>query len=108
MSQLQQFLAVYSDFFENDARHNLWIRSASGEGLLVYDRHNVIYAYGPLERFVATLTSAGLAESKDTRLHFRSQHAHHYHADFDSYEDRILHQEEWSLTPLQPGDENPD
>ena len=108
MPQLQQFIAVYSDFFENDARHNLWIRSVSGDGLLVYDRHNVIYAYGPIEHFVAALTSAGLTESKDTRLHFHSPHVHHYHADFDAYEDRILHQEEWSLTPLLPGDENPD
>jgi hypothetical protein len=104
LSQLQQFLSGYSEFLEKDARHNLWVRS--DEGMLVYDRHNVIYAYGPLERFVAVLQSAGLTESNEVR--FPSPHAHYYHPDFDSDEKRILHDEEWTISPLRPGDENPD
>jgi hypothetical protein len=104
LSQLQQFLSDYFEFLEKDARHNLWLRS--DEGMLVYDRHNVIYAYGPLERFVAVLESAGLTESNEVR--FPSPHAHHYHADFDSDENRILHNEDWTISPLRPGDENPD
>ncbi len=104
LPQLLQFFSEYSEFFEKDARHNLWVRS--DEGILVYDRHNVIYAYGPLERFVATLESAGLTESDEVR--FPSPHAHHYHPDFDSDEQRILHNEEWTISPLRPGDENPD
>lgn len=71
--QLVQFLSEYSEFLEKDARHNLWVRSASDEGMLVYDRHNVIYAYGPLERFVAVLESVGLTESSEVR--FPSPHA---------------------------------
>jgi hypothetical protein len=103
-TQLQQFLSEYSEFLEKDARHNLWIRS--DDGMLVYDRHNVIYAYGPLEQFVAVLDLAGLTESNEVR--FPSPHAHHYHPDFDSDERRILHDEEWTISPLRPGDENPD
>jgi hypothetical protein len=100
LSQLQQFLSDYSDFLEKDARHNLWIRS--DEGTLVYDRHNVIYAYGPLERFVAILDSAGLTESNEVR--YPSPHAHHYHAEFDPDETRILDSEDWTISPLRSGD----
>jgi hypothetical protein len=74
--------------------------------MLVYDRHNVIYAYGPLDRFIAVLNSAGLTESK--QVHFPSPHAHHYHPEFDADEKRILRTEEWTISPLRPGDENPD
>jgi len=104
LPQLQHFLSDYSEFLEKDARHNLWVRS--DEGLLVYDRHNVIYAYGPLERFVAVLESAGLTESNEVR--FPSPHAHHYDPKFDADEKRILHNEDWTISPLRPGDENPD
>jgi hypothetical protein len=103
--QLEKFLDDHSDFFDNDARHNLWIHSASGDGLLVYDRHNVIYAYGPLEQFIAALTSNGLNESKE--ICFPSPHVHHYHAEFDSESQRILQQETWIMSPLRPTDENP-
>jgi hypothetical protein len=41
--ELDRFLHRYQDFLEGDARHNLWIRS-SDDGMLVFDRHNIIYA----------------------------------------------------------------
>lgn len=104
--QLRQFLSNYSNFLEQDARHNLWIRSDSGDGMLVYDRHNVIYAYGPLERFIAALKSEGLTESKEVR--FPDPHAHHYHVEFDVEERAILKNEEWTVSPLCAGDENPE
>ncbi len=102
--QLQEFLTSHSSFFEQDARHDLWIRSESRDGLLVYDRHNVIYAYGPLDRFIPALTSNGLVESEEVR--FPSPHTHHYHAEFDIEEKRLLQSEQWIVSPLQTGDEN--
>jgi hypothetical protein len=104
--QLQEFLASYSDFFEHDARHNLWIRSQFDDGLLVYDRHNLIYAYGPLERFIEELTSSGLSESEDVFM--RLPHVHHYHEALDSDAKRLHTKESWIISPLRPGDENPD
>jgi hypothetical protein len=105
-AQLQQFFLSYSDFLEHDARQNLWIRPVSGEGLIVYDRHNVIYAYGPLEQFVTILHLNGLKESNKVR--FPSPHIHCYHDEFDPDAKRILQEEEWNLSPLRAGDENPD
>jgi hypothetical protein len=104
--QLKEFLTSYSEFFEQDARQNLWIRPTSDSGLLVYDRHNLIYAYGPLERFVEALTSSGLFESEDIRL--PSPHAHNYHEEFDSHAKRLLMEGSWLTSSLRPGDENPD
>jgi hypothetical protein len=104
-AQLEKFLDDHSDSLDNDARHNLWIRSASGDGLLVYDRHNVIYAYGPSEQLIAALTSNGLNESKEICL--PSPHVHHYHPQFDPDEKLILQQESWITSPLRPADENP-
>ena len=108
LDQLQQFLHEYSDFFENDARHNLWIRPVSGEGLLVYDRHNIIYAYGPIDKFIMRLETIGLAETKDQFLHYALPHVHHYHPEFDICQDRLLSEEKWIASPLRPGDENPE
>jgi hypothetical protein len=108
LDQLHQFLHEYSDFFENDARHNLWIRSVSGEGLLVYDRHNIIYAYGPRDKFITVLGTKGLTETRDQFLHYASPHVHHYHPEFDVYQDRLLSEIKWIASPLRPGDENPE
>jgi hypothetical protein len=102
--QLKEFLTSYRDFLEQDARQNLWIRPTSGNGLLVYDRHNLIYAYGPLERFIEALTSSGLSESTD--VHVPAPHSHHYHGDFDSDAKRLLTEGSWVKSPLRPGDEN--
>jgi hypothetical protein len=102
--QLNEFLTSYGEFFVQDARQNLWIRSTSGSGLLVYDRHNVIYAYGPLLQFIAVLTSVGLTESDTVPMPF--PHAHNYHKEFDSQARRLLSEEAWIMSPLQAGDEN--
>jgi hypothetical protein len=105
LEQVERFLDDHAASLENDARHNLWIRSASDNGLLVYDRHNVIYAYGPLEQFITALASKGLTESEEIR--FPSPHAHQYHPEFDLDQQRILQQEMWIMSPLRSGDENP-
>jgi hypothetical protein len=106
LPQLRQFLTTYADFLEKDARHNLWIRPELGDGLLVYDRHNVIYAYDPLDKLVSKLISSGLTEADEVR--YPSPHVHHYNSEFDSDQARILKEEQWTISPLRPGDENPE
>jgi len=104
-AQLKEFLVSFRLFLEGDGRHNLWIHSLAQGSTLVYDRHNVIYAYGPLEMFAATLVRQGLAEQSDVR--FPDPHAHHYIAEFDSEENRLLHYLPWKTSPLRTGDTNP-
>jgi len=103
LDQLQSFLYEYVELLEKDARNSIWIQSRSG--LLVYDLHNVIYAYGPLELFQPVLQTSGLSESGEVR--FPSPHVHRYHFQFDEDQARILREVEWIHSPLSPGDENP-
>ena len=56
-STIETFLDEFSDFLEKDGRHNVWIASESGSEMLIYDRHNVIYAYGPLSSWRPALAA---------------------------------------------------
>jgi hypothetical protein len=101
--ELELFLYTHQELLEQDARNSIWIQSASG--LLVYDLHNVIYAYGPLESFKATLNASSLHEIQDVR--FPSPHTHRYHFQHDETQANILREVDWIVSPLRPGDENP-
>jgi hypothetical protein len=100
---LQGFLHEFKAFFEQDGRHHLWIRSASDAAMLVYDRHNIIYAYGPLEEFRGILFEIGLEESKS--IGTPDPHIHHYNESLDSEERRLLGYWEWDRTPLRDQDD---
>jgi len=103
--QLSKFFLRYSSFFEGDGRHNVWVRSSDG-GMLIFDRHNVIYAYGPLEKFTSTLRKFGFNQSEI--ISFPVPHSHHYQDKFDNSEKLILEEQSWVRSPLHQGDENPD
>ncbi|HEV2435171.1 MAG TPA: hypothetical protein VG077_04165, partial [Verrucomicrobiae bacterium] len=47
--KLRSFLSYYANFFEQDARHNLWIHSPTDNATIVCDRHEIGYAYGPIK-----------------------------------------------------------
>ena len=97
------FLHDFSGFLEKDGRHNVWIASESGSEMLIYDRHNVIYAYGPLTSWRLTLAANGFNEVPDIR--FPSPHSHHYHQSLDPEEDRLLNYWDWHRTQLKRSDE---
>lgn len=51
---MEGFLREFRAYFESDGRHHIWVSSLQASALqasatLVYDQHDVIYAYGPLE-----------------------------------------------------------
>jgi hypothetical protein len=98
---LEAFLTEYQHFLEGDARHAVWVASAAGEGTLVYDRHNVIYAYGPLEQFEDVLTARHIRREP---VEFPVPHSHHYRPEFDAAERRLLAAFDWIHTPLRAGD----
>lgn len=98
---LNSFLVEYQEFFEGDARHAIWIMSIAENATLVYDRHNVIYAYGPLARFKAAAEKRGLRAG---RIEIPVPHVHSYNAAFDELERRILQHFDWKWFPLQPHD----
>lgn len=102
-SEAEGFLKTFQDFFENDARHHIWISSISGSDLLVYDNHNVIYAYGRLSDFGKLSSRRGL--NKADMVNFPSPHTHKYNAIFDEDERRLFGYFEWKWFPLQESDD---
>ena len=102
MEEVERFCRRFKHYLEGDARHHLWISSANDAGLLVYDRHQWIYAYGDLASYLDVLKELGYVEGS-TKL--PSPHTHHYNAAFDAEEDELIAYWDWIKKPLQPEDE---
>jgi len=102
LDELRDFLASYSAFLGSDARFDLWIYSIPEQATLVWDRHNLLYAYGPLDRFGTCLTRLGFAGQQPA---IPAPHAHHYREEFDAEAARLLRAMPWHMTPLRPEDE---
>lgn len=103
--QLDQLFSRYEEFWDSDGRHSVWLRSQRDDATLVYDGHNLIYAYGPLERYGLILESLGYSETEEVTLSF--EHEHRYHAQFDEFERELTTRLADRKSELRPGDENP-
>ncbi len=93
------FLSEHRAFFENDARHNIWVLSNEPFQSLIYDRHNILYCYGPIEKYLATLRKRGFKQG-DIRIPV--PHSHSYNPEFDIEEAAVVNQFQWKHFPLQP------
>lgn len=102
-SEVNDFSKEYSQYFETDGRHHLWLGSASSNKLLVYDNHNVIYIYNDKDDAINTLKEKGFIERSIT---FPVPHEHKYNEENDKYEVKIINKHEWKWFPLQEQDEN--
>ncbi|MDT5124249.1 MAG: hypothetical protein QOC96_3731 [Acidobacteriota bacterium] len=100
--EMETFLKEFQDFSEKDARHHVWIASLPDSSTLVYDNHNVIYAYGQLDGFKRVLVAEGLNQG-DVRVPV--PHTHNYNPMFDAEENRVLSYWDWKHFPLAKGDE---
>ncbi|MDF1798984.1 MAG: hypothetical protein P1V81_07400 [Planctomycetota bacterium] len=96
------FFAEFEEMLVNDGRHELWIGTDDDSGMLVYDEHGILYAYGPIEDFVRTLAGRGFVEGD---FSVPEPHSHHYHAVYDEDVERLIAHWDWHRTDLQPEDE---
>jgi hypothetical protein len=106
--KIQRFLSDLRDFLNKDGRHNLWIRSMSSSAMLVYDRHDLIYAYGlpkQFDQWKQIVEQSGLNDISPKSVEIPSPHSHHYHSVFDAQEQRLLSYLPWLRTPLRDQDE---
>jgi hypothetical protein len=101
--EVEGFLARFIDYLSSDGRFELWIHSPSDNATIVWEKHNLIYAYGPQEQFVSALRAIGFTQGELT-LDF--PHTHYYRPEFDKDAAAALEFFEWNRTPLQPGDED--
>jgi hypothetical protein len=100
--ELAAFLRRFSGFLEGDGRHHVWIGSTTGAGTLIYDRHDWIYAYGDVPKYIEVLQAQGFTEGE---VVLPVPHTHNYHAKFDAAEDELAAYWEWLRSPLHPADD---
>ncbi|GAA6142613.1 hypothetical protein [Hydrogenophaga sp. 5NK40-0174] len=98
----EDFVSRFGDYLGADARFDFWVHSPSSQATIVWDRHNQLFAYGPLERFEAVFLSRGFSEGLLPAL---GTHVHEYRSEFDTQAKSVLDAFEWIRTPLRPEDE---
>jgi hypothetical protein len=102
LAATEAFVQRFRGYFEGDGRHHLWLMSLPDAATLVYDNHDVIYAYGPLARYRAVLANRGFRESP---VQIPDPHQHRYNQEFDGTERALIEYWGWRHFPLQPGDD---
>jgi hypothetical protein len=95
-------LERFEDYFASDGRHNLWL-AAPPAGQLVLDRHEVIYAYGPMAEIVGRLKEKNFSDVEMIRVPV--PHSHHFHEELDGEERAVLEYWEWVQSELQETDD---
>lgn len=95
-------MAEFGTYLSSDARFDLWLHSPSENATIVWDRHNQLFAYGPLHRFATELRSLGFAEGQSA---VPVPHQHHYRSENDTKATDLISWCSWWRSPLRPEDE---
>jgi hypothetical protein len=93
------FLERFGRFLSEDARHDFWLRSHGDDATIVLDRHNLIYADGPLDRFETTLRILGARPGRVPET--PDPHRHHYHQEWDDAKRGVVRYFPWQIKPLR-------
>ncbi|MGR3811012.1 hypothetical protein [Jiulongibacter sp. NS-SX5] len=96
------FLNNFKDYLESDGRHHLWVGTSDGTGQLIYDQHDVIFAYGPIDRFKEHLNKECF---KETEFDFPFPHVHNFHSENNKELKRLMNFWDWERYDLEEGDE---
>ncbi len=101
---LSTILSRYRAFFEGDGRHHLWVVSPESGTQLIYDNHNLIYAYGAAKPFAAVLKESGLCEGQ---IEVPIPHSHGYDARNADVEEQFFGECDWQYFPLVTEHDDP-
>jgi hypothetical protein len=101
-SQVWEFIGKFKGLLSQDARFDIWGHAPSENGTVVWDRHNLLYAYGPVETFVRELRALGFSSGAPS---IPIPHSHSYHPELDVDARDLLASFEWSWSELRPEDE---
>lgn len=101
-AQLHEFLSRFSEYLSGDGRFDIWVHSPEEQATLVWDRHNIMFVYGPLDKFIPVLDGAGYEEGFDQ---LPAPHSPHYRPEFDALAAELIQSMNWRQSDLQPDDE---
>ncbi len=99
--RLERFLDDYADLLETDGRYDLWIKPVDGPDHLIYDRHEIVYAYGDVDRFQRVLEARGYVPGD---VLIPNPHERPYRAANDEAQRRLFDAFEWTHFPLTEDD----
>ena len=102
--ELESFARKFHAYFEGDGRHHLWFVCGSTGAQLVYDNHNLIYAYGNDNSTIELLESKGFMAGDPA---IPSPHSHCYNEEFDASEDEVMEYFDWLEFPLREEHDDP-
>ena len=101
-SMVASFLNRFSDYLAGDGRFDLWVYSLPQQATLAWDRHNLLYAYGPVPKFISALSALGFVQGN---VGAAFEHMHYYRKELDKDAADMLNYFSWVRTPLKPIDE---
>jgi len=100
--QFEEFMQRFGRYLSADARFDFWAHAPAEQATVVWDRHDQLFAYGPLARYAAELDALGFRRG-DARI--VSPHQHHYRQEFDADARALLAYFCWTHSPLRAEDE---
>lgn len=102
--ELATLLRRYRDYFEHDGCHHLWVFSPYAGTQLIYDNHEVIYAYGEPHPLIEVLSDAGFTQGS---VEIPSPHFHGYNPANADTEDAFFSECDWKHFPLVDEHDDP-
>lgn len=100
--ELKAFLERFAPYLSGDGRFELWAYSPTDGGMVVWDRHNQLFGYGPVEAFAAALRALGFTSGQPE---IPVPHTHYYRVELDDLAREVIAAFDWSVSPLRPEDE---
>ena len=102
--EVDQFIARFAEYFLADSRFDLWLHSREPNATVVWDRHDKLFAYGPLDDFETALNALGFSPG-EPEISLSIAHLHHYRSECDEDASAVLAALDWQYSPLKPEDE---
>jgi hypothetical protein len=100
--EVDAMLDRYKIYLRSDGRFHLWVHSQTSRATMVWDHHNIIYAYGPLDCYEKRLTATGFQNGP---LTIPVPHHHAFRRECDHDAEEMLSHFEWRYSELQSGDD---
>lgn len=102
--EINRFITRFAEYFLADGRFDLWVHSRESNATVVWDRHDKLFAYGPLDDFETALHALGFSPGEpETSLSIA--YIHHYRSECDDDARTVLAALDWQYSPLKPEDE---
>lgn len=101
-TEFRKFLDGFGAFLQADGRFDLWVHSQTDNATLVWDRHDLLHGYGPIERYAERLGRLGFVAGMPV---IPIPHEHHYRKECDALATKLIAAYDWTCTPLRPEDE---